>query len=87
MKADFSTEIADLVQEDLENPRNNFTEESEEMKENKMFNQLMDLERKIGANEHIIYKISQNTDEVWKVHNNFRNKLMSIQGQRKFHKV
>lgn len=37
LKADFSTEIADLVKQDLENPRNNFMEETEEMKEKKIF--------------------------------------------------
>ena len=37
LKADFSTEIADLVKQDLDNPRNNFMEETEEMKEKKIF--------------------------------------------------
>lgn len=39
---------------------------------------MMDIEQKIKANEIIIYNISQNVDEIWKVHNHYKSKLLSI---------
>ena len=78
LNADFSSEITELMRSDLENQRNNLSEETREMKENNLFKQMMDLENKIKSNELVIYNITQNIDDVLKSHSHFKNKLLSI---------
>ena len=78
LNADFSSEITELMRIDLENQRNNLSEETREMKENNLFKQMMDLENKIKSNELVIYNITQNIDDVLKSHSHFKNKLLSI---------
>tara|TARA_B110000285_G_C14607280_1_gene373348 strand:- start:123 stop:422 length:300 start_codon:yes stop_codon:yes gene_type:complete len=58
LKADLTAEISDLMRNDLENQRNNLMEETDEMKENNMFKQMMDLEHKIKSNELLIYSFT-----------------------------
>lgn len=67
-----------MMRSDLENQRNNLSEETREMKENNLFKQMMDLENKIKSNELVIYNITQNIDDVLKSHSHFKNKLLSI---------